>query len=403
MKNSQKGFIAPLLIAIIALLAIGGGVYVYENKKAEAPVVINNVKTPPVITPSSTSTPAPTPTPTPTPKPTPKLTPKPSPAPAPIPSGIKLGARPILGAPSLDVTFFATSSDPSPFDNFSIDYGDGSHDSLQQQCFALVAGAKSICQIRTEHKYTSLGTFTATLRGVKNGSSQIIDTIAIVVGNPLNVTKTVGESESSFLIQKINSDSVEGTWWPSTPVISENDPGVPRTLHIGDDVGLTCAGVSDKLLSIDYSGQTITFNKVFNHPAYGCPICLAGNTLIETPSGSFAVKDLQVGMSIWTTDKSGQRISGIITKTSKVPVPPTHQMVHLVLTGGLELFASPGHPTIDGRTVGDLVPGNPYDGASVVSTDRVSYSEGATYDILPSGETGFYWANGVLLGSTLYH
>src|ERR1035437_8864366 len=40
-KNLQKGFVVPLLIAIIAVLVIGGGVYIYENKKAEAPVVTN--------------------------------------------------------------------------------------------------------------------------------------------------------------------------------------------------------------------------------------------------------------------------------------------------------------------------------------------------------------------------
>jgi hypothetical protein len=39
MKNQQKGFIVPLLIAIVALLAVGGGVYVYENNKVEAPIV----------------------------------------------------------------------------------------------------------------------------------------------------------------------------------------------------------------------------------------------------------------------------------------------------------------------------------------------------------------------------
>lgn len=39
MKNSQKGFVVPLLIAIIAVLVIGGGVYIYNNKKVEAPVV----------------------------------------------------------------------------------------------------------------------------------------------------------------------------------------------------------------------------------------------------------------------------------------------------------------------------------------------------------------------------
>lgn len=41
MKNSQKGFIVPLVIGIIALLIIGGGIYIYSNKKVDAPVVIN--------------------------------------------------------------------------------------------------------------------------------------------------------------------------------------------------------------------------------------------------------------------------------------------------------------------------------------------------------------------------
>ncbi len=38
MKNQNKGFIVPVLIGIIALLIIGGGVYVYENKKVETPI-----------------------------------------------------------------------------------------------------------------------------------------------------------------------------------------------------------------------------------------------------------------------------------------------------------------------------------------------------------------------------
>lgn len=39
MKNKNKGFIVPILLGIIALLVIGGGVYVYESKKTEAPIV----------------------------------------------------------------------------------------------------------------------------------------------------------------------------------------------------------------------------------------------------------------------------------------------------------------------------------------------------------------------------
>lgn len=107
-------------------------------------------------------------------------------------------------------------------------------------------------------------------------------------------------------------------------------------------------------------------------------------------------------MPIWTTDKAGHRISGVVAKTSKVLVPPTHQMVHLVLDDGRELFVSSGHPTIDGRTVGNLIADDFYDGAHVVTAKRAVYGDVATYDVLPSGATGFYWANGILLDSTLH-
>jgi len=61
MKNTQKGFIVPALLVIIALLVIGGGVYVYEkNKNTEAPVVVNNAEqNSQNNTPSNISNPAP--------------------------------------------------------------------------------------------------------------------------------------------------------------------------------------------------------------------------------------------------------------------------------------------------------------------------------------------------------
>lgn len=42
MGNNQKGFIVPMLLAIIALLVIGGGgAYIYQSKKAEAPAPVD--------------------------------------------------------------------------------------------------------------------------------------------------------------------------------------------------------------------------------------------------------------------------------------------------------------------------------------------------------------------------
>ena len=56
MKNSQKGFIVQLLLVIIAVLVVGGGVYIYENKKTEAPVVVDNEAEQTKQTPQQTDT-----------------------------------------------------------------------------------------------------------------------------------------------------------------------------------------------------------------------------------------------------------------------------------------------------------------------------------------------------------
>jgi hypothetical protein len=132
-----------------------------------------------------------------------------------------------------------------------------------------------------------------------------------------------------------------------------------------------------------------------------CPICLAAGTLIDTPRGAIRVENLQVGDPVWTVNAIGQRVAGRILRTSRVPVPATHQVVHIVLSDGRELWASAGHPTSSGQVLGNLKAGDVLDGAEVILAERLPYAGTATYDLLPSGDTGFYWANGVLLGSTL--
>lgn len=132
-----------------------------------------------------------------------------------------------------------------------------------------------------------------------------------------------------------------------------------------------------------------------------CPICLAAHTLIDTPHGSVAVEDLQVGDAVWTADAAGDRMAATILKTTLVLVPAGHQMIHIVLDDGRELWASPGHPTADGRTLAEFHLGDFLDGGRIVQLERVPYDQPATYDVLPSGGTGWYWANGFLMGSTL--
>ena len=110
---------------------------------------------------------------------------------------------------------------------------------------------------------------------------------------------------------------------------------------------------------------------------------------------------LRVGDVVWTTDATGARIAAALVEIGSTPVPSTHRVVRLALADGRVVFVSPGHPTADGRHVGDLTAGDSLDGARIASVERVAYAGGATYDILPGGATRAYWANGVLLGSTL--
>lgn len=135
--------------------------------------------------------------------------------------------------------------------------------------------------------------------------------------------------------------------------------------------------------------------------APNCPICLAATTLIATPAGERIITSLEPGMLVWTQAADGTRIAVPIIEVGSTPVPPTHLMVHLKLADGRELWASPGHRTADGRQLGTLGVGDLVDGSTVSVWELVHYGGARTYDLLPAGPTGTYWAGGILLSSTL--
>jgi hypothetical protein len=81
----------------------------------------------------------------------------------------------------------------------------------------------------------------------------------------------VGEKEFNFLIQKINTDSVDGLLYTLYPVAMLQ--GQSKTLHIGDMVGYACEGKTASLSSINVSNQTVIFDETIkNPPIGGCPI-----------------------------------------------------------------------------------------------------------------------------------
>ncbi|MEQ1502493.1 MAG: Hint domain-containing protein [Myxococcota bacterium] len=150
-------------------------------------------------------------------------------------------------------------------------------------------------------------------------------------------------------------------------------------------------------------------------PSYVCyhgpcdlPKCLPPDAAIDTPAGPRAVASLREGELVWTVAADGARVTAPLLAVRSRLVPADHVVVRLVLADGRWVEASPGHPTfrgdgsgLDPVPLGELVVGDLLDGAEVVAAERVRYDRPRTWDLLPAGPTGAYWADGVLLGSTL--
>jgi len=161
----------------------------------------------------------------------------------------------------------------------------------------------------------------------------------------------------------------------------------------GEPEGEAVRGSIDDRGRIDGEQRERSFNT--------CPICLAAGTLIDTPEGQVAVQDLRPGMPIWTVDAWGARTEAFVLRTGSVPVPAGFDLVRLRLEDGRQILASAGHPLADGRSLGDLLAGDTVDEVRVASVEQVRATGPATYDVLPDGRTALYWANGILLQSTL--
>jgi hypothetical protein len=133
----------------------------------------------------------------------------------------------------------------------------------------------------------------------------------------------------------------------------------------------------------------------------GCPICLAAESVISTPTGPFGVSNIHPGMHVWSVAPDGRKVDAIVLKTAIRVAAPGSELVHILLVDGRELTASAPHELADGRSIGSLQAGDRVQGSLVVRIDVFDDSFGRTYDLLPSGITGEYWADGILLRSTL--
>ena len=162
----------------------------------------------------------------------------------------------------------------------------------------------------------------------------------------------------------------------------------------GNEMGTRTAGI------IDATGK-ITIEQQAPAGEPPCPICLARGTTIDTPDGPVAVEALRIGDPVWTMDAEGRRIRGTVIAIGSTEAPDTHHVIRMTLADGRAATASPGHPLADGRQLGALAVGDDVDGSRIVSLETLPYGGGETFDLVASGATGAYFADGIALGSTL--
>ena len=210
---------------------------------------------------------------------------------------------------------------------------------------------------------------------------------------PVSASISLSKSPSGELVRQIRSDAL-GRFQ-----IYDLPPGSYCLFAMGGGAwslnwsgfqGMTCFQVS--------SGQVTQVHLVLAMP--GMQICLAATDRIATPAGAVLVTQIRPGMMVWTRDASGQRVAAPVLAVTHARASVGQHMLRLTLSDGRVVEASSGHPTVTGRRVGDLAPGDLIDGSAVSTIEELPYAAD-TWDLLPASPTGSYWANDVLLGSTL--
>jgi hypothetical protein len=136
-----------------------------------------------------------------------------------------------------------------------------------------------------------------------------------------------------------------------------------------------------------------------------CPLgcrscrCASPETPIATPDGERALEDLRVGDLVYSVDDLAI-VAVPILAVHRQPAQG-HAVPRVVLDDGRTLEVSAGHPTADGRTFGDLAPGDRLGERTVERIVYAAYRHPFTYDIRPDSSTGTYFAAGALVASTL--
>lgn len=149
----------------------------------------------------------------------------------------------------------------------------------------------------------------------------------------------------------------------------------------------------------------IVYRETTNHKeAVGdetCCHCLSKGTMILTSEGLREVEKVKVGDRVYSVNKSGKKVLRSIINTAKVKAGNNHKMLFIELANGISIKMSVEHPDKNGLPMIEAVKKGELNGIEIKDISLVSYMNRYTYDLLTDGENGVYFANGILLGSTL--
>jgi hypothetical protein len=146
--------------------------------------------------------------------------------------------------------------------------------------------------------------------------------------------------------------------------------------------------------------QWLSAEDAASREKFGCPICMPEDTRIDTPDGPRWITELAVGDPIWTLDGDGHRVAAEVVYVGSTPVVAGHTIVRITLADGRVVRASAGHPDARGAQLGTLWVGAGMSGSTIVEVERIPYDGARTHDVLPSGASGVYWADGVAVQSS---
>lgn len=235
----------------------------------------------------------------------------------------------------------------------------------------------------TDEKYDIVGTI-----DLAGGS-------ASKVGGTSEIALRAGDKAGSFELKKVFADRVEGLNYMEYPVAREE--GFPLTLVIGDTASNGCTVM---LTLVRIEGDTAFFKKE-EDASKPCPICLTEGTMISTPLGDVPVEKITEGTIVWSIDLNANKVIAKVSKVGKTAVPETHSVITLTLEDGRSVTASPRHEVVGGLEFQELAVGDEIEGSVITTREEHVYGKAYTYDILPDSPTGVYYANGILLESTL--